>query len=369
VSLRPLFFCPHLGAGGVQRKWSILLPLLAERGLEPHLLTLEREGGYFQTVRARGIDAQCVFMRSRGDLMAVRRALAVVRSIAPNVIVTQGVRAQVVGQWLAWRSRIPLVAVDDRGPGFAFKPHRELLLRLVAPHADRIAALSEKQLPQILGRRFRRSAVRFIPNGMSAALLPQTRERSGTRELLGAGPDTFLALLVAALRPEKRPDFFVRAVAKAHRLSPSIRGAVAGDGTEYAKTARQAALTDGVVRLLGAREDIGDLMRAADVVCLSSSAEAHPMTVLEAMALARPVIATHVGAIDDIVVPETTGLLVDASDEDAFADALARLARDPGLGEALGRAGAARQQSLFTLDRMADGYARLLEEVCAAWIK
>ena len=362
--IRSLFVCSHLRIGGAQRKWSLLLPLLVEKGLDPHLLTLEGKGTFFDVVQARGVSAECIWMRSRADLAAVQRAVTAARTIAPHVIITLGVRAQVVGQILAWRLRLPHVAVDERGPGFPFKPHRELLLRAIAPHADRIAAVSEKQVPQILRRRFRRAAIRVIPNGVSANLLPVTRPRSITREMLGAEARHFVALLVAALRPEKRPNFFVRAVARAHQLNPAIRGAVVGDGTEYEKTAQLAAETGGVVRLLGARADVGDLMRAADVICLSSSAEAAPLVVLEAMALARPVISTRVGALEDIVVPEATGLLVPVDDEEAFAAALVRLSRDAPLAEALGRAGQARQRNLFTLDEMVNEYVRLFEEVC-----
>ena len=101
----------------------------------------------------------------------------------------------------------------------------------------------------------------------------------------------------ATLRPEKRAEVFVEAVRRGHAQEPRLRGAIVGGGPQLAHVQSLAAEAPDVVRALGERSDVPDLIEAADVVCLTSSFEGLPMTVLEAMALSRPVVAMRVGGI------------------------------------------------------------------------
>jgi glycosyltransferase involved in cell wall biosynthesis len=119
--------------------------------------------------------------------------------------------------------------------------------------------------------------------------------------------------------------------------------------------------TEGVVQVLGNRSDVPELIEAADVICLTSSSEALPMVVIEAMALARPVVATNVGGTGDLVVRGETGDLVGRDDLAAYTRALTELAADRGRLERYGKAAQTRYAKLFTVDRMIDSYAELLE--------
>lgn len=360
--MRLLFLCSHLRVGGAQRQWSILVPELARRGFEPLVVALEAEGEFFHEVRAAGVRAVCARMRRRSDLAGLRRALRSA-SFRPDVVVSQGVGAQVVGEVVSGRARAAHVAVDHRGPGFRFALHREAVLRAVAPRIDRVVAVTVRQIPQLLARRYRRDRIRVIANGVDAARLLPTTPRPALRERLGLRDDDFAALLLSVLRPEKRADRFVAAVVGARKREPRVRGLVAGTGPELARVHRLAAGSEGAVRVLGHRGDVGDLLVAADALCLTSDAEAAPMSALEAMAAGRPVISTRVGGVDELVTDGETGLLVAPGDEDALAAALVELARDPERARELGRRGRERQQAEYRADVMADGYAAMLREL------
>ena len=362
--MRVLFVCSHLRVGGAQRQWSILVPELARRGFEPFVLALEAEGELFGEVRAAGVRAECAWMRRRSDIGGLRRVL---RSAAfrPHAVVSQGVGGQVVGEVLSARARAAHVAVDHRGPGFRFARHREAVLRVVAPRVDRVVAVTERQIPQLLARRYRRDRIRVIPNGVDAERLRPTAPRPQLRERLGIREGDFVALLLSVLRPEKRAGRFVAAVARAHADDARVRGLVAGNGPELARVTQLAAQSDGAVGVLGHRADVGDLLAAADAVCLTSDAEAAPMSALEAMAAARPVVSTRVGGVDELVVDGETGILVPPGDERGLAAALVALAREPERGRELGRRGRERQQARFRSDAMADAYASTLSELGA----
>jgi glycosyltransferase involved in cell wall biosynthesis len=362
--MRLLFVCSHLRVGGAQRQWSILVPELARRGFEPLLLALEAEGEFFHELRDAGIRAECAGMRRRSDLAGLRRVFQST-AFRPDVVISQGVGGQVVGELLSSRAGAAHLAVDHRGPGFRFARHREAVLRVVAPRVDRVVAVTARQIPQLLARRYRHERIRVIPNGVDADRLRPDGPPEPLRERLGLARGDFVALLLSVLRPEKRADRFVAAVARAHAAEPRIRGLVAGTGPELAGVRAAAAASGGAVRALGHRDDVADLLAAADVVCLTSEAEAAPMSALEAMAVGKPVISTRVGGVDELVVDGETGILVPPGDEPGLAAALVALAHDPARARSLGRRGADRQRSCFHADRMAEAYAHTLHELGA----
>ena len=165
---------------------------------------------------------------------------------------------------------------------------------------------------------------------------------------------------MAGLRPEKRVDLFIHAVGAARRENPDVGGYVAGEGRERERLEPLAAANG--VTLLGARRDVLGLVAAAGAVCLPSEAEALPMSILEAMALARPVVATNVGGTADQVVDGETGHLVPAGDTAAVTRALLALAADPKAAGRMGAAGRLRQRERFTGEAMVDGYEQAFEE-------
>ena len=140
------------------------------------------------------------------------------------------------------------------------------------------------------------------------------------------------------MRPEKRVDLFIEAAGAARREEPGIRACVAGEGRERQRLEGPARA--GGVELLGARHDVLELIAAAGAVCLPSEAEAMPMSLLEAMALGRPVVAADVGGNAELVADGETGFLVPPGDLRALTGAILELARDPARATAMGAAAA-----------------------------
>jgi glycosyltransferase involved in cell wall biosynthesis len=249
------------------------------------------------------------------------------------------------------------------GELLAMRPRQRLLTRLVAPRVDRVIQVSERQAEPLVRLGYRRERIVTVPNGVFASDLGATADRAKARETLGLREEEFAVLCAANLRPEKRVDAFIEAVARARAEGASqLRGLVAGGGPEQERLERRAAELDGV-ELLGSRGDVAALMAACDAVALLSEAEALPMSILEAMAHARPVVTSDVGGAGEAVSDGETGIVVPPGDVTAAAAALARLAGDPARARALGEAGRARQRERFDGEAMVDGYWRALEEV------
>jgi glycosyltransferase involved in cell wall biosynthesis len=364
TGVRILFVAPHLGVGGAQRLWSFQLPGLRDRGFAVGLLTLEAEGEFFGPLRAQGIAARCVNMSRRSDVRGWGRALRVSAS-RPDIVLTNDVAGDVVGHVLARAAGSAHVSVDHRGPELELPHYREGLTRMVAARLDRLITSTPRKLEQLQRRGVPVDRIRIIPNGIPHHSLCPSRSRAQTRAELGLEPSHFAAVLISVLRPEKRPAAFAAAVGRAHRRDPRLRGLVAGDGPERGAVDAAAAATGGAVTVLGHRDDIPDLILAADVVCLTSAAEASPIAVLEAMALGRPVVAPRVGGVAEIVVDGTTGILFAPGDDDALTQALLDLAASPDRADGMGSAGQRCQRAEFGADRMHDAYARELTRVVA----
>jgi glycosyltransferase involved in cell wall biosynthesis len=164
------------------------------------------------------------------------------------------------------------------------------------------------------------------------------------------GPIRVLAM--GSLIHQKGHDVLIHAAA---RLDKGVEIRIAGDGPHFSRLQDLAdAVAGGRVELLGWREDSQALLLDSDVVCMPSRWEAYPYAALEAMQAARPLVATQVDGLDEIVVDGETGLLVAPDDPAGLADALERLARSRELRRAMGRAGQARVKDLGTFEEMVD---------------
>jgi glycosyltransferase involved in cell wall biosynthesis len=232
------------------------------------------------------------------------------------------------------------------------------------PRANAVVAVSPSQTAKLVRDGYRPDAIRVIASGVADD--PPVRDREAVRAEFDVRRSAFLAVVVAALRPEKRVPLFVEQVIAAHAIEPSIHGLVVGDGPDAASVARLVARSNGTVRMVGFRADAVDIMHAADVLCLTSAVEALPLSVLDAMSVARPVIATSVGGLPEVIKDGESGVLISRDRPADMALALVQLARNPARAEALGRVGRVRQQRSFSIDAMTRGYAELLAELNGA---
>ena len=154
--------------------------------------------------------------------------------------------------------------------------------------------------------------VRVIPNGVDAEKFHPRWPNGTLRQSLGLPPGTPIAGIVAALRPEKNHELFLRAAALVRRQLPEARFLVIGDGPRRAALETLAAeLSLGqAVQFLGTRSDVPELLSLMDVLVLTSHMEANPISILEAMAAEKPVISTRVGSVSETVLDGQTGYLV-----------------------------------------------------------
>jgi glycosyltransferase involved in cell wall biosynthesis len=205
----------------------------------------------------------------------------------------------------------------------------------------------------------------FIPNGIPA---PPAASGNDVRAELGIPPDAPVIGTVSVLRPQKALDVLLRAAKILVEEFPGLRVLIAGEGDRreaLEELARELGL-EGTVMFLGVRTDVPDVLAALDIAVSSSDFEGSPLSVMEYMEAARPVVATRVGGVPDLIDDGVHGLLVQPQDPAAFAAAVAELLRDPARAAEMGRRGQERRRKEFDISvmvkRLEELYVRLRAE-------
>jgi len=226
--------------------------------------------------------------------------------------------------------------------------------------ASAMIAISERVKEALVEGGMSAATIEVIPSGVP----PDREVAPAARAELGVPDDAPLVAMVGALAREKDPVTFVRAVAAARERVRDLRALLVGDGplrgaveAEIARLGMSDAL-----RLTGHRVDADAIIMAADLLALSSIEEGLGSVLLDAMAFAKPVVATDAGGIPEAVVHEVTGLIVPSGDAQAMGEAIARVASDRELAARLA-AGARERAPRYSMDEVVRRTAALYERV------
>jgi glycosyltransferase involved in cell wall biosynthesis len=235
--------------------------------------------------------------------------------------------------------------------------------RVVASMVHRYITVSNDGARKLHGRLgVPRRKIRVVRNGIRLERF-EPSSRTSLRTMLTGGKDAPVVLTVARLEPHKGHQFLLSAIASV----PNARFVFAGDGSLRATLERMAyalGVSDRVL-FLGHRNDVPELLANCDLFVLPSVYEGLPLAMLEAMAEARPVIATAIGGVDEVVTDGQTGLMVQPTDPAALATAIQTVIANPQLAQTLGTNGRELVRSRFRAELMVRGVAAVYDELLA----
>jgi len=359
---------PSLSGGGERLAAQIAMKLDPERYDRILCSTRPAEGPVLDDeLAAAGVELLRLDRRSRLDLGSWKPLLDVLRGRPVDVLHAHKFGSNLWGSLLGRRAGVPVVVAHEHTWSFEGNLPRRLLDRaVVSRRADVLVAVSREDRRKLLEvEHIRPDRVRFIPNGIPPVELG---DRRSARRELDLPADAPVVAAVCELRPQKAVEVLVRAASSLGAELPGLRVVVAGEGPE--RPALEALIAElglgETVSLLGTRSDVPSILAAADVAALASDFEGSPLSVMEYMAAARPVVATAVGGVPDLIEDGVQGLLVPPRDERALAAALAALLGDPERAQTLGAQARERQQREFTLDAMVGRLELLYESLYAA---
>jgi glycosyltransferase involved in cell wall biosynthesis len=378
--IRVLRVIARLNVGGPALHVSYLSAGLAERGYETTLvagdvakgeesMAFVAEGAGVEVVRLPGLSREISPVR---DLLAAVRVAREIRRTRPHILHTHTAKAGAIGRAaavLAGRARPPVVVHTYHGHvlngyfGLAGTSVFRAIERLLALASDALVAVSPQVRDDLVSLHVA-PARRFAVIRLGIDLQPRVRTTTDAAELrrrIGIGSERFVIGWFGRMTAVKRTEDLIDVLVALRGRDVNACLLLIGDGMDRERL-EQRARDAGVARdvfFLGYQADVANWYAVADAVVLTSANEGTPVTIIEALAAGRPVVATDVGGVADVVRDGLDGFLVEVGDSEGMADRLAEIATDPAVGERLAATGQKRVLNRYAVARLVDDVDRL----------
>lgn len=315
-----------------------------------------------EQARREGIPAETVTCDGRWDWKAVVRLRHLLAGRRVDVLHTHGYKADLYGWMAAWPDRVALLATAHNWPSRLLSMRAYAALdRMALKRFDKVVAPSPVVANLLSSQGIE---VTRLFNGVD---LERFRGAEPTlRREIASGAERLVGY-VGRLVPGKGGAVLLSAAQSVLGGCPDVRFVFVGEGPsrgEWEALAARLGIARNVV-FTGARNDMPSVYASLDLLVLPSFDEAMPMCLLEGMAAGVPVIATRVGAVSDLVLPDVTGLLLEPGDASGLAAAILRLLLDPHQARSLGEGGRARATWQFSAEATAKSYIELYEQALA----
>jgi glycosyltransferase involved in cell wall biosynthesis len=338
----------------------------------------EGDMGYF--AREKGVG--CIVIPElkrdisiKDDAKAFIKLLAIIRRERPDIVHTHAAKAGALGRLAAIISGVPVRIHTFHGHIFDgyFSPFKAkvflLIERIMALFTSTIVTVSGAVRDEIVNKLRLTDGKRcvVIPLGLELdKFLRGDADGKPIRKELGADDGTVLVGIVGRLVPIKNHDMFLDSAKSFLKKNPGadIKFAVVGDGEMRDYLERRVAELGigGYVIFAGWRKDLAAVYAGLDIVALTSLNEGTPVSIIEAMASGRPVVATEVGGVGDLITHGHDGFLVKSNDVEGFSDRLSELISSKEMRSEFGRSGRERVRYKYSKERLVKDMEALYEE-------
>jgi glycosyltransferase involved in cell wall biosynthesis len=372
MAMRVLHVQRAKGVSGSERHLLSLLPALGAVGVETRMCVLSTGDGqrFVSQLEAAGVD---VTVRNAGgdlNVKLVPELVADIREFRADIVHTHLLHADLVGQVAAQLARVRGISSVHATPDFYRREPYRSTCRAISRLARRRVAISEHVARFLRELRLAPpERIRVVHYGIDAARWERDAPpRSVAREAFSVADPALVIGIAARLIDGKGHETLIEAVGKAIRedgIPAVLLVAGAGEERESLEQFAAAHCPPGRVRFLGFVPDVETFLTACDIVAFPTDGhgEGFGLTALEAMAAARPVVATRFASIPEVVEDSVTGVLVVPRSMESLRAALVGLARNSDGRVAMGEAGARRARELFALERMAAATREVYDEV------
>ena len=365
--------------GGAEAQVATLIKTLAQSGAVDVCAIILNEGRLAQELRALAIEVRVISERHNSLRKIFATAQEFIAQRAVHIIHSHRYKENLLAVWLAaGNPKLRLVrtqhGLPEKHSGIAGLKQKTAYAidRFTGRFsANKAIAVSEDVLKYLTGY-ISADKVRLVPNGIDLNLVRCPWSKSEAKKMLGIGKDEFVIGFAGRLERVKRPDLFISVCRHLVSRSENIRFVVAGDGRLQAQVESligSFGLTSKVL-LLGHRNDSYAVLRAMDLLLLTSDHEGMPMVMLEAMWLGTPVASRAVGGVIEVIVNGETGILLQDADPVAIAETCLVLQKDPALREKISSAArtliARKYSATRNCDLVLDLYSSLTSQQCAA---
>lgn len=368
-----LYVITKLELGGAQKQLLSLIGKLNRKKFRPFLFTakdglLVPEASAINGLTLKKSTSLKRTLSPLRDLIALIEIYRFIKKHNIRIVHTHSSKAGILGRWAARLAKTEVIIHTVHG--WSFNDYQPLLVRLLftclekitARFTDRMIVVSNhdkyKGIKNGIGREDKYALIRYGIDYAEFGI-----DGRGTRQELGLSANEPLVCMVSCLKTQKSPQDFIKLASLAVTSSPGTKFLLVGDGVLRRKVERLANKLNlqGRVFLTGWRRDIAGILSAADVFVLTSLWEGLPVSVLEAMASSKPVVATHTGGVAEVITEGKTGFLVSPKNMAAMSDRLISLLRDQGLRKRMGENARESLTREFSLAGMVEKSQNLYE--------
>ena len=311
------------------------------------------------------------------DTLAVWRLVQLIRRTRPHILHTHTAKAGAVGRVaavLAGDARPPIIVHTFHGHvlrGY-FGPARTAVFRglerILASITTRLVAVGPEvrdDLVQLGVAPAEQFDVIRLGIDLDTRITNQGDQGAELRRLFGVSPETFVVGWIGRMTSIKRAPDILLAFKALCDLGVDAKLCLVGDGPDRERIEQRAhelcVMRDTL--FIGYQHDVAPYYAFFDALLLPSANQGTPVVAIESLAAARPVVATRVGGVPDVVADGIDGFLVEVGDVDAMAARLAELAADPALRQRMGDAGRERVMPRYRVDRLIDDIDALYREL------
>lgn len=359
-AIKIIFVITGTGVGGAEKMLYHTITGINPERYAAKLCSLKKKGAFADKLESEGVEVYSLNMRDEATLMGWLDSLRVLALLVryfmrerPDVVHSFLFRANILARIAGYLTGVPVIISSVRVMGGEQKWHH-FIDRMTAFMADHVVAVSgEVKEHSIRNAHLPERKVSTIYNGIVVGN-DSACDVSALMNHIGLKADERILMTAGRLHRQKGYDVLLQALSVVRKSFSGVKLLILGEGEEeksLKKLAHSLELNERVL-FLGLRSDVDRLLQCSELFVLSSRWEGFPNVLLEAMAAGKPVVATAVGGVQELVVDQVTGMLVPPQDEAALAGAITLLLSDKKRALAMGTAGRERALHRFSMDAM-----------------
>lgn len=354
--MKVIHLVEDLKIGGAERVIADTALGLDRKKYEVSVWCVSRGGETAADLREKGIEVKILGISSYRNPLNISRLKRLLKTSRPDIVHTHGYFASVIGRIAARRANIPVILTHVHSTYWEYRKRHLLIERKLSRFTDKIICCSKavedfvKNFEKITDNK-----TIVIYNGVDVERFSPKKKTASMRAESEMNKEAPVIGTVSSLTPHKGHEHLIDAASLVLETLPSAQFLIIGDGPLRQKLENQAKNRNihHDVIFTGIRKDIPEMLSLMDVFVLPSlSREGLGIAIIEAMAAEKPVVATDIGGIPEVVNDGETGFLVPPGDPEALAGAIIELLQNPHKAKTMGEKGRARVKKKFTTKKM-----------------
>lgn len=361
--IKVLYISWGLEVGGKEHVIDQLVRGLPRERFTGIVWALRRQGPFYSRLEEDGYPVRFFGKRPGFDPRTVFHLRREILKLEPDLIHVHDFTSTLAALSALYLKRKPPVIATEHLAYLYLNPVKKKIYELLLRNTVTVTAVSTPLVRALRKKLGQSVPLVYIPNGIDLSRFRKQVDREDKRKSLGLSSPGPIIVMVGRLEFNKNYELLLRAAGLVRRRVRDCRFLIVGDGSlrnSLEQLTRRLGLNNNV-RFLGERMDVPEIMRIADLGVLSSRREGFPLVLLEYMAAAKPVVATRVGGVGELIRDGQEGFLVRSGDAENFADRIIRLIKNPAKAREMGRKGREVVRERFSLKAMIRSYEEVYQ--------